>query len=129
MSPLPFDLVDILLGDVASVEIVKLNRLWKVNYDRRALIVAERQFFELAGQDVAADLVIVAQEVPVVAGDVERAHPSGAAKSDQCAAHVAMPPSRLLLDDFDERPKGRRLGGHAAEREFRELTGDAKGVG
>lgn len=78
---------------------------------------------------MTADLVVVAQEMPVVAGDVDRAHPVGAAESNERAAEIAMLPRGLMLDDVDQRLKGRSLGGNAADREGRELASNAKCVG
>ena len=102
-SPLSLDFVDVFVGDVAGVEFVELGRLRQVDHDRVALVVGERGVLEFAGEHVAADFVVVAQEVPVVAGDVERAHPLRAAEADERAAQVVVLPGDLVLDDFDQR--------------------------
>ena len=90
---------------------------------------ASEPLLKFAGEYMAADFVVIAQEVPVVARDVERTHPGGAAQADERAAEVAMLPSDLVFDDFDERLKGRRLRGHAAKRQLREFAGNANRVG
>ena len=92
-----FDAVDIFVGDVVGVELLKLLACRQVNQDGGALVVVERAGGEFAVEQVAADLVVVAQEVPVVAGDVECAHPRGAAEADECAAEVLVLPGGLVV--------------------------------
>lgn len=126
--PLTFDAIDVLFGDIGGIEIIEFLRLGNSDRERVALVERGGAVLEFAGEDVATDFVVIAQEVPMVAGDVDRAHPRGTAEADEGSLLVLMLPSGLLFHNLDERPVGGRLGGDAAERQRGERAGDPNGV-
>lgn len=113
-NSLTFDLVDFVFLNCIRIELVELAGLRKLNHDRRALVEAERSGLESAAEDMSSDAAIVAQEMPVVARYVERAHPRRTTQPDEGTPHVMMLTNDLVFDDFDQRPKRGRLNRHAA---------------
>src|SRR4051794_19647464 len=92
-----------------------------------AHVVPDPRLTDPAVEDVPADLAVVGEEMPVVAGDVQPPDPRRAADAHERPAHVLVRPDRLALRHLTQRPVGRLLAVDAPQGDRGETTIDPDG--
>jgi len=109
---------------LAEVGGVGAGRVVELDEPVAAEVVLDPGLADPEVEDVASDLAVVGEEVPVVAGDVQAGDPGGAAEADEGPGDVPMGPDGLALGDLGQGLVGRLLAADAPDGDRGEPAAD-----